>query len=252
MRVATRRLRSCLELFRSLVPRTASSGVDAEIRWLTGELGPARDWDVFINETLLALARHFPDHVALKALTTAAERVRARTYQTAQAAVRSSRYTRLLLGIGAWHTRRDWRDLIGPERCQNLEHPVEWFAANLLTQGHTRVQKWGQNFAQLTPEERHHLRILCKRLRYAGEFFIDLYPDSGGRSYLRAVAGLQDVLGALNDATVTRRLLTELEIPPEDPAIHLVLGWKAAMTEQHLAHFDSAWSNFCDQPHFWK
>jgi len=252
MRVATRRLRSCLGLFRPLIPRTASNGVNAEIRWLAGELGVARDWDVFIDETLSALTRHFPDHAALKTLTSAAEAVRIQAYQIAQVTVASPRYTRLLLGIGVWHTRRDWRDPMGQEQLQNLERPVEWFAANLLTRCHARVCKWGQNFPQLSAEGRHRLRILCKRLRYAGEFFIELYPDSGGRNYLRSVAGLQDILGSLNDAIVAQRLLTELGIAPEDPAAHLVLGWKAAMTEKDLTHFDTAWNTFCDQPHFWE
>ncbi|CAK0774442.1 triphosphatase [Gammaproteobacteria bacterium] len=252
MRVATRRLRSCLGLFRPLIPRTASDGVAAEIRWLSGELGLARDWDVFIDETLNALIRYFPDHAALNTLLTATATARAQAYQTAQAAVHSPRYTRLLLGIGVWYTRRDWRDPMGAERIRDLERPVEWFAANLLARRHTRVYKWGRDFLRLSNEGRHRLRILCKRLRYAGDFFAELYPDSGVRDYLRSVAELQDVLGSLNDSVVARRLLTELATAPDDPAAHLVLGWKAAMTEQHLTHFESAWATFCDQPRFWE
>jgi inorganic triphosphatase YgiF len=252
MRVATRRLRSCLGLFRLLVPQAASQGIGAEVRWLTGELGPARDWDVFSGETLDPLSRYFPGHTALEALRQAAAAARVQAYAAAQAAVRSPRYTRLLLGVGVWLTRRDWRDLVGPERIQDLECPVAWFAAGLLERRHARVYKWGQGFAQLSSEERHRLRILCKKLRYAGEFFAELYPDTGVRDYLKAVAGLQDVLGSLNDATVARRLLTALGAPADDPGAHLVLGWKAATTELHLTHFDAAWTDFCSQHRFWE
>ena len=50
MRVAFRRLRSGLKLFRSLIPREASGGHLDDLRWLNGFLGPARDWDVFLQE----------------------------------------------------------------------------------------------------------------------------------------------------------------------------------------------------------
>ncbi|CAK0754388.1 triphosphatase [Gammaproteobacteria bacterium] len=252
MRVATRRLRSCLNLFRPLVPLTASDGINTEIAWLTGELGLARDWDVFINETLHPLIRHFPGDAALATFVTTATVARSQAYATARAAVNSSRYTQLLLKTNLWHGRRDWRDLVTTEQLKNLERPIMWFAADLLAQRDTRVRKWGGNFSQLSAEKRHHLRILCKRLRYAGEFFANLYRNSQARDYLRSVAKLQDVLGVMNDAVVARKLIDALDIAPDNPAIHLVLGWTAAMIEQCHGNFMAAWAAFCDQSRFWE
>ncbi len=252
MRVATRRLRSCLGLFRSVIPRAASEVVNAEVRWLSGELALAREWDVFLEDTLQVLAGHFPDNAPLTSLLSSAAEAQSHAYQTARAAVNSARYTRLLLGIGVWRTRCDWRVLVEPKRLRDLKRPVRWFAANLLARRHARVRQWGDDFLALSAEERHRLRILCKRLRYAGEFFAELYPEAMVRDYLRAVTQLQDILGTLNDAVVAQGLLTTLGVAPDDPAANLVLGWKSAMIEQHLAHFDSAWATFCNQQRFWE
>jgi triphosphatase len=59
MRVATRRMRSCLQLYRPLIRRTVSSAINNGIRRATDALGPARDCDVFIEETLHALGQAF-------------------------------------------------------------------------------------------------------------------------------------------------------------------------------------------------
>ena len=66
MRVATRRMRSCLQLFRPLISKTVSADTGNSIRWLTDALGPARDWDVFIEETLQPLGQEFPQHRTLE------------------------------------------------------------------------------------------------------------------------------------------------------------------------------------------
>ena len=55
MRAATRRMRSCLQLFRPLIPKTVSSAINNGIRRTADALGPATDRDVFIEETLQAL-----------------------------------------------------------------------------------------------------------------------------------------------------------------------------------------------------
>ena len=254
MRVATRRLRSCLGLFDRAIPRSRYAAIDAELRWLTGELGPARDWDVLIDETLTPLTRHFPDFAPLQILNREAAAARAAAYCNAQAAVASTRYTRLLLDIGLWRARCAWREGMDDAALARLAQPVRKFAAKRLQQRHERVVASALRFADLSPSERHRLRIQCKRLRYAGEFFGALYPDTDAQPYLQAIAGLQDVLGALNDATVAQSLLDGLaaHVAHDLPAAHLVMGWKAAVAEEQIANFDRIWTAFCAHTPFWR
>ena len=52
MRVALRRLRSALGLFRDLMPADQYEFLGGEVKWLAGELGNARNWDVFLADLL--------------------------------------------------------------------------------------------------------------------------------------------------------------------------------------------------------
>src|SRR5512134_61521 len=56
MRVALRRLRSALGMFRAVLSREALEPPAQELKWLAAGLGPARDWDVFMGETLPRVA----------------------------------------------------------------------------------------------------------------------------------------------------------------------------------------------------
>ena len=64
-RVALRRLRSALSVFNRAFPRASFEQQIAELRWLGGFLGPARDWDVFATETLPAVCAAFPGEAGL-------------------------------------------------------------------------------------------------------------------------------------------------------------------------------------------
>ena len=49
MRVGLRRLRAAISLFSNLLGDQETEGVKAELKWLTGELAPARDLDVYVR-----------------------------------------------------------------------------------------------------------------------------------------------------------------------------------------------------------
>ena len=58
MRVALRRLRTICALFRRDIPSPAFQAVNGEAKWLMQQLGPARDWDAFVETTVtLAVVR---------------------------------------------------------------------------------------------------------------------------------------------------------------------------------------------------
>ncbi len=102
MRVATRRLRSCLIIYEDLLPAEERRYLVKELKWLIGELGPARDWDVFLAEILGPVVKDLPGEATLGLLRDAAEDQRERAYKRAQAAIRSERYVGLALLLSAW------------------------------------------------------------------------------------------------------------------------------------------------------
>ena len=61
LRVALRRLRSALGLFKTALGEQARASWNDELRWLLGPLGPARDLDVFATETMHPGKRRAPE-----------------------------------------------------------------------------------------------------------------------------------------------------------------------------------------------
>ena len=242
-RIAVRRLRSALRLFGVVLPPEALVDVMSELRWLMGYLGPARDWDVFVTQTLPQIAEQLPDNRALARLQADAAGLRAARRQAALEAVLSQRYTRLVLTLGL-QLARQAEPPGGPVTLGEL-------ATQTLTRQHKYVRRKGRRHAALNTAERHALRIAAKKLRYAAEFFAGIYPHKHARLYLAALAALQDVLGALNDAAVTQRLLAELPAP-RGQAAGIVSGWTACSSRVRWQELHQAWRNFTRQKVFWK
>ena len=61
MRVALRRLRSALVLFRPFVPAEQYDWLNAEVKWLADSLGEARDWDAYTAALLAPVRSSLPD-----------------------------------------------------------------------------------------------------------------------------------------------------------------------------------------------
>ena len=77
-RVALRRMRSALVAFKGVLPARDTAWLDREASRLIDLLGPARDWDVFITETLATVRAARPDDETLVSLAAAAGEARAR------------------------------------------------------------------------------------------------------------------------------------------------------------------------------
>ena len=252
MRVAFRRLRSGLKSFRPLVPREASAGLVEDIRWLNGFLGPARDWDVFLQEGLTPVFSRFPRKRGLILFRSKAETVRRTHHRTLRTALGEPRYRAMLEQFADWLERRSWRDAIGDEQRQRLDKPVLAFATPLLERDHRRAVKRGAAFTELSAEARHALRIRIKELRYALDFFATLYPAEKVKPYAGTLANLQDALGVLNDGAVVHRLLDEAGLTAASAARQVIEGWYGCRMDVHEGLFAGLWQPFvtCERP--WK
>lgn len=252
MRVAFRRLRAGLKIFRPLIPREASTERVEDIRWLNGFLGPARDWDVFLHEGMPAVFGHFPRKRGLILFRGKAESIRQAHHQTLREALAEPRYPLMLQRFADWLDRRAWREGSSDEQWRRLAEPALEFATPLLERDHRRVVKQGGAFEELSTEERHALRIRIKELRYALDFFASLYHPATVKTYLSALAKLQDGLGVMNDIAVTRRLLDEAGLKTVSAARQVIEGWYGCRLDVHERLFAEIWRRFaeCERP--WK
>jgi inorganic triphosphatase YgiF len=261
MRVAIRRLRSALSLFRKLLPPAQDLWLRGETKWLAGVLGAARDWDVFLAETVAPAAASFPGEVGFERLRARAEAERAACHARVRAALDSERYTGLLLELRAWLEASGWREQPVSADSAMLFFPIDQLAGRLIETRRRKALKRGDDLRTLDPGERHEARKDVKKLRYAFEFFHALYVGRKAKRFARDLAKLQEGLGRLNDGETARRLLGRLDdgagsvAEGRDPAVvhaaGLIAGWHAGLAEKGIRKLDKPWARLHAQKPFW-
>jgi len=244
VRVALRRLRSVFSLFRDNLPPDAADLV-AELRWLAGACGPARDWDVFIVQVLTPLRERLPREASLARLAEAAVAERATAYAAVREALAAPRTTILKLRLGQF--------LTAPWNLPAGTPALVAFADAVLRKRYRKLAELGRRKAELGPEQLHALRLLAKKQRYATEFFRGLYGKKAVRRHVQALMAVQDVLGLMNDASVGAGLMDR--VAAREPwfarARSLVDGWFAAQLHAELRHLPRVWNTLAEQQRFW-
>ena len=254
LRVTVRRMRSALPLFESAVPPSAERHWREEMRWLASELGMARDLDVFISEVLSGLHAKLPLKGADRFMRIAEQR-RAHAYQEqVRGMLDSSRYRRFKEGFRDWIDFREWEKVAhGTKRAERLSENIIPYARKRLDKQERRVLAAGSHVNRDNPEEMHRLRIACKKLRYATEFFLPLF--TGMDVFISHMKGLQDLLGTLNDVAVTQHLLDALLAGQKDRQLFVyaggIIGWRMCDSHHMLLRFDGCWEEFAEAQHPW-
>ncbi|WP_207480081.1 CYTH and CHAD domain-containing protein [Arenibaculum pallidiluteum] len=258
MRVALRRLRSAVSLFRRMLPRDQAEWLSAETRWIAAELGTVRDWDVFGEELLGPVAAALPGDQRLGLVAEAASAAREAACASLRASLGSQRYTALVLRLGRWLEARSWRHQDLSEDAARLFTPVRAHADVLLDRRHRQARKRGAGFADMDTEGRHRLRIALKKLRYISEFFRSLYEGRAYDRYLKQLSALQQTLGHLNDVATARRLVETLaQDVPDGQAAELwvggglVQGWHAHGLIDLEPELVADWEHFSKAKPFW-
>ncbi|MBD8625921.1 CHAD domain-containing protein [Oxalobacteraceae sp. CFBP 8753] len=204
MRVGLRRLRALLAMFEELAPPPVP--LHASIEWLSGELGPARDWDVLADSTI----KRVPGIDAHALRQAAHDRATGHHAQILHV-LREARYTELMAQLKDWLSERRWQPEGGlPKESPLLERAAK-SALPLLRTAEKRLAKRIDGLEEADAPGRHRVRIAAKKARYAAEFFRDLLPAQRVKRYLGHLEKLQDRLGALNDLAVADQLLEELK-----------------------------------------
>jgi inorganic triphosphatase YgiF len=257
MRVALRRLRTAFALLRSELGSPTLQAFGAEAKWLAKLLGAARDWDVFVTQTLNAPSGALPsDIVDLDGLREAAEPHRAVAYAHLRETLASKRYSRFQLLLRRWIESRGWRGELQSGALAALLEPSREFAARALARLHGKALKRGRHFRHLGPDARHQLRIALKKLRYTVEFFKELYQDSADvKGYLGCLSKLQNSLGHDNDASMTWPLLCTLARDQTElkaqRSLGAVMGWQARDRIEVGLAMHKHWRQFKTIPTFW-
>jgi inorganic triphosphatase YgiF len=204
MRVGLRRTRAAISLFDVVLPRASTAKIKEELKWLAGELAPAREIDVFLKERVSRITKAGPPKRGSHAIEQKFAAERTQAFKDSSQAVGSPRFRRLLIDMLEWIETRKGRS--------DQDKSIGPYAAELLDRRIGRVRKQGKRLNELSSRQRHKLRIKIKKIRYALDFFESLYTDSDRKEIARLSSRLEKVqsaLGALNDFMAHRKMATE-------------------------------------------
>ena len=251
-RVAMRRLRSALSLFKDLLGDPESETIRSRLRTLSGHFGHARNLDVF-----LARAADAPEPGAPEPdpdWTAKLRSDREAAYDGIAKALAAKRFRGLMLDILAWAEGGAWRKPADPAAQARLDAPIEIMAAAILSKRRRRVKRCGHDLAGIEPEARHQVRIEAKKLRYAAEFFSGLVERKKDRKrlkvFLSALEELQEGLGDLNDLEAAKALHAAQHVPEGEPPVSAEDD--AAREQDLLEAAVGAHKAFGDAKPFWR
>ncbi|MBF0219862.1 MAG: CHAD domain-containing protein [Gammaproteobacteria bacterium] len=251
-RVALRRMRSLLTLFREVMPSELSLYWRNTMRDLAGELGEARDLDVLIGETLPEVAisqRHPGAELLLQRL----ERSRSKAYARVNVMLDGERYRQFRYDFPLWIATHQWQQRDNPKIVKRLKQSAQRYAYQLLDKRTAKVIKVGGGVDHDDAEALHQLRIEFKKLRYAAESFAPIFPKID--KFLRHGKGMQELLGSLNDLTVMDSVLDRVRSGESATELHhfigMVSGWQRHRAAALLTEFAQRWQTFASAQHSW-
>jgi CHAD domain-containing protein len=200
MRVAARKLRSLLAAYRPLFDREVTEPIRAELKWLGGVLGTARDAEV-MGDRLIDEVHKLPDELVLGPVASRITSEQTSRYRDAHAAVLTElagdRYLELL-------DRLD--ELVRtPPLTDKASKPAKKVMPDRVRHAWRRVGRAVDGAHQPDAEldvALHEVRKAAKRARYAA-------TAAGADSFAKRMKKVQSVLGDHQDSVQARVALRE-------------------------------------------
>jgi triphosphatase len=255
-RVAIRRLRSVLTVFRPAIGCNDLSLLKTRLGELSRTLGAARDWDVLLGGALADVARTFAGDPAIASLARAAEAARKAAYTAVREALTGPAFRLLAVDLAASVADPPWhREEVPDEQATPLRTaPLKLFARGALARRYKRMMRVGKEFEKLDVPALHALRIQAKRMRYTSDLFALLFDSKRRQRFHKSLVRIQDSLGHLNDSAVVAHLMQKISAPESSRswAAGILQGWVAARAEIARADAAKAWAAFVNRPPFWR
>ena len=211
MRVTTRRLRATLRSFGKVVPRSATSELAAELKWLGGLLGEARDGEV-LPQHLLTSLEQVPVELLIGPVQARVQGHfaprRASAREQIIEAFGSERYARLLASLD----RLAHDPPLGPQAAAPGRDVLPAAVRKAYRQARKRMRR-----ARHAPpgQDRdvalHEARKSARRARYAAEAASPA-ADKPARTFAKQMKKVQSVIGDHQDTVIARQAARELGI----------------------------------------
>lgn len=197
IRVASRRVRTCLTIFKDTFPAKKFKNWVKDIKSITNSYGAVRDLDVQID-----LLNKVIEGVTDKKLLPGLRRVRLRLKQRrANKQTKTSALTRAIIDSRTIFDMLDWCEKFGNQEI--IKSPALFQLGYLNIQSHLDEFLFFEVFIFDPGREKelHQMRIAAKKLRYSLEVFSDLYNHETDFA-LDIARQSQEILGQIHDADV--------------------------------------------------
>ena len=218
MRVATRRLRAALKLYKEVLPKRAER-YERDLRFFAGALGEVRDLDVHLERIAAEASRNGE---VLEEVSAALVERQAGARRRMLEVLDSDRYERFLASFSGTLRRG---------RSPASAGPILEVAPDLVRRRYKKVRKDVEGLGGGSPpEDFHDLRKKGKRLRYALEPLRGIYGKPSEKM-VELLKDVQDDLGDHQDLIVAAELMRELGVSGDmPPRVAFSLG---AMAERY-------------------
>lgn len=233
MRVATRRLRSDLRTYRSILDEDWCAGLREDLRWIGAELGEVRDTEV-LGARMGEIARTLPaaDQAVASRLLERLARHREEARRDLLSGMRATRYVDLLDRVVSAAT--------APEVTEEAARPARAVLPDIMEAPWRHLRTSADGLGKSSADaELHAVRIRAKRARYAAESMVPVYGKRA-KAFAEAAAALQDVLGEHQDAVVAEQWLRDAS-SGASPRTSFVAGELAALERGASLRLRKAW-----------
>jgi CHAD domain-containing protein len=235
LRVAVRRLRSCLRVFGAIIDRSRVRPLADELRWLSDLLGAARDQEVLWARLTHALDT-IPTDLVLGPVQAQVVRHLARPAAQADQALRCAmagqRYRELQTGLDQLLAAPPYRQRAG-RRALDVLPP-------LVAAAYRKAHDAADDPSADRDVVLHRVRRRVKRLRYALEA-VEPVMGRRARRLRRRCAEVQELLGDQHDLVVLRPVLRELGTRGNGFTFGLVYGRSIEIAHRAEAAFPRRW-----------
>jgi CHAD domain-containing protein len=264
MRVATRRMRAAVRVFDGYLNAKQMRPYVKGMRRTGRALGTVRDLDVFWDKTQKYLdAQPEGQRPDLDPLRDAWETERDRARERMLTMLDSQKYVRFKTSFAELLQASGSLDsgIHTSKKGEPLPYRVRHVVPIVVYQRLAAVRAYDEwmNQPEVSLPRYHQLRIATKRLRYTLEFFQDvLTPET--KDVIKALKGLQDHLGDLQDAVVASNLLRDFlvwgtwgyqdddadwpEQPVVAPGVAAYLTARQVEIQEKLQTFPPLWRRF--------
>lgn len=232
-RVALRKIRSVLSLFRGVYHQQQTEMLKTRFSRLMAPTGRLRDLDVYLLEKqhyfdLLPASLHTGVERMFDLIGAEREAEQARLTKHLQGA----RYGKEIAALADLFERRE--KLRHGENAGRSSHDL---ASELIWKRYRKICKTAAALTADSPDvEVHALRIQCKKLRYLMEFFGPVFPAKPFNSLLKPLKQLQESLGLFNDYGVQQislqGFMDKLQAEPQGLEVAQSVGALIAVLHQ--------------------